>query len=144
MICCPDAANGAEATSRAANADFEKEVINSITKSASTCFDVKATVFANRDPISFGNVGFSWCLSFLAAANRCGRICNFSKSLVHSIPLMRYKWFPWRFIVKKLARRHGFLDPFSLLAQMRRFSQPSEVDRKSTRLNSSHVAISYA
>lgn len=40
---------------------------------------------------------------------------------------MRYNWFPWRFIVKKLARRHGFMDPLSILAQMQRFAQPSEV-----------------
>ncbi len=40
---------------------------------------------------------------------------------------MRYSWFPWKWIVKKLARRHGFLDPVSLLAQMQRFAQPSEV-----------------
>lgn len=40
---------------------------------------------------------------------------------------MRYKWFPWRWIVKRLARRHGFLDPLSILAQMQRFAQPSEV-----------------
>lgn len=40
---------------------------------------------------------------------------------------MRYTWFPWKFIVKTLARRHGFLDPLSLLAQMQRFAQPSEV-----------------
>jgi len=40
---------------------------------------------------------------------------------------MKYKWFPWRFIVKATARRHGFLDPLTILAQMRRFAQPSEV-----------------
>jgi hypothetical protein len=40
---------------------------------------------------------------------------------------MRYNWFPWKFIVKKLARRHGFLDPLTILAQMQRFAQPSEV-----------------
>lgn len=40
---------------------------------------------------------------------------------------MRYNWFPWKFIVKKLARRHGFMDPLTILAQMQRFAQPSEV-----------------
>ncbi len=40
---------------------------------------------------------------------------------------MKYKWFPWRLIVKNLARRHGFLDPLTILAQMQRFAQPSEV-----------------
>lgn len=40
---------------------------------------------------------------------------------------MRYTWFPWKFMVKTLARRHGFLDPVSILAQMQRFAQPSEV-----------------
>ena len=37
------------------------------------------------------------------------------------------KWFPWRFIVRRVARAHGFLDPIALLARLRRFAQPSEV-----------------
>ena len=37
------------------------------------------------------------------------------------------KWFPWRFIVRRIARAHGFLDPIALLARLRRFAQPSEV-----------------
>jgi len=32
-----------------------------------------------------------------------------------------------KYIVKNAARRHGFLDPISLFAQVRRFGQPSEV-----------------
>ncbi len=37
------------------------------------------------------------------------------------------KWFPWKFIVRRVARAHGFLDPIALLARLRRFGQPSEV-----------------
>ncbi|MFN2308299.1 MAG: hypothetical protein ABR553_00980, partial [Gammaproteobacteria bacterium] len=36
-------------------------------------------------------------------------------------------WMPWRFIVRHVARRHGFLDPFALLARLHNFAQPSEV-----------------
>jgi len=41
--------------------------------------------------------------------------------------MMWLKWFPWRFIVRRVAKAHGFLDPISLLARLRRFAQPSEV-----------------
>lgn len=37
------------------------------------------------------------------------------------------RWFPWRFILKRTARAYGFLDPLSVLARLRRFAQPSEV-----------------
>ncbi len=37
------------------------------------------------------------------------------------------KWLPWRFIVKRVARQHGFLDPISLLSKLHGFAQPSEV-----------------
>ncbi|NQU43049.1 hypothetical protein HQ520_07175 [bacterium] len=40
---------------------------------------------------------------------------------------MWLKWLPWQYIVRKLARSHGFLDPIALMAYARRFSQPSEV-----------------
>ena len=40
---------------------------------------------------------------------------------------MWLKWFPWRFVVRRVAKAHGFLDPIALLARLRRFSQPSEV-----------------
>jgi hypothetical protein len=40
---------------------------------------------------------------------------------------MRLKWFPWRFLVSRLARSYGFLDPFQWLNKMRRFAHPSEV-----------------
>lgn len=35
--------------------------------------------------------------------------------------------FPWRRLVRRIAHRKGFLDPLELLARLRRFSQPSEV-----------------
>ncbi|MEX0617762.1 MAG: hypothetical protein WD180_02265, partial [Pseudohongiellaceae bacterium] len=37
------------------------------------------------------------------------------------------KWLPWRFIVRYIARAHGFLDPLPVLASLRRFAEPSEV-----------------
>ena len=40
---------------------------------------------------------------------------------------MWMKWLPWRFLVRRVARAHGFLDPIALLARLHRFAQPSEV-----------------
>lgn len=40
---------------------------------------------------------------------------------------MWLKWLPWRFIIKYLAKSHGFLDPFSILSRLSSFAQPSEV-----------------
>lgn len=37
------------------------------------------------------------------------------------------KWLPWRFMVRRIATSHGFLDPISVLARLRRFAEPSEV-----------------
>jgi hypothetical protein len=33
----------------------------------------------------------------------------------------------WKYVIRRAARKYGFLDPFSLLAQIRRFAPPSEV-----------------
>lgn len=38
------------------------------------------------------------------------------------------QWLPWKFIIRYIARAHGFLDPIALLAHLHRFAQPSEVD----------------
>ena len=40
---------------------------------------------------------------------------------------MWLNWLPWKFIVRRLARSHGFLDPIALLSHVRRFAQPSEI-----------------
>ena len=40
---------------------------------------------------------------------------------------MWLKWLPWKFIVSRLAKSGGFLDPVSVLSHVQRFSQPSEV-----------------
>lgn len=40
---------------------------------------------------------------------------------------MRLRWFPWKFIIRRLARSHGFADPVGILSHLRRFAQPSEV-----------------
>lgn len=38
-----------------------------------------------------------------------------------------FKWFPWKYLVRRTAHAHGFLDPITLLAKIRKFAQPSEV-----------------
>ncbi len=40
---------------------------------------------------------------------------------------MWLKWSPWRFVVRRLARSYGFLDPIQWLNRMRGFAHPSEV-----------------
>lgn len=40
---------------------------------------------------------------------------------------MAWKWLPWKFLVRRAARKHGFLDPLAFMARLRQFAQPSEV-----------------
>ncbi|MEX1082584.1 MAG: hypothetical protein WEC99_11275 [Halofilum sp. (in: g-proteobacteria)] len=40
---------------------------------------------------------------------------------------MAVRWIPWRWIIRRAARAYGVMDPLTLAARMRRFSQPSEV-----------------
>ncbi|MBS3735443.1 MAG: hypothetical protein KGY99_11085 [Phycisphaerae bacterium] len=40
---------------------------------------------------------------------------------------MFLKWLPWKYLARRLAKAHGFLDPVSILARLERFAQPSEV-----------------
>ncbi len=37
------------------------------------------------------------------------------------------RWLPWKYLVKRAARAYGVLDPITLLARLRRFAQPGEV-----------------
>ena len=37
------------------------------------------------------------------------------------------KWLPWRYVVRFVAHKHGFIDPIALLARLHNFAQPSEV-----------------
>jgi len=37
------------------------------------------------------------------------------------------KWLPWRFVIRHVARRQGFLDLIALLSRLHGFAQPSEV-----------------
>jgi len=37
------------------------------------------------------------------------------------------RWLPWKFVIKRAAKRYGFIDPINLAARVRRFAQPSEV-----------------
>lgn len=40
---------------------------------------------------------------------------------------MKFNWLPWKFLIRTAAQSHGFIDPVRLLAQLSKFSQPSEV-----------------
>ncbi len=40
---------------------------------------------------------------------------------------MLLRWLPWKFIIRKIARSRGFLDPINLISQLQNFSKPSEV-----------------
>ncbi|MFW6335190.1 MAG: hypothetical protein ACOC0W_07945, partial [Desulfosalsimonas sp.] len=40
---------------------------------------------------------------------------------------MLTRWLPWKFIVRRAAKRFGIIDPIGLAAKVRRFSQPSEI-----------------
>lgn len=39
---------------------------------------------------------------------------------------MFFKWLPWNFILSRLAKSYGFIDPAMVLARIRSFSRPSE------------------
>src|SRR5918996_3139212 len=47
--------------------------------------------------------------------------------VVEVIVAMWFNWFPWRYLLRRAARAHGFMDPLALLARLSQFSQPSEV-----------------
>jgi hypothetical protein len=40
---------------------------------------------------------------------------------------MWMKWLPWRFLISRVARASGFLDPIGVLARLHGFAQPSEI-----------------
>jgi len=40
---------------------------------------------------------------------------------------MWMKWLPWRFLISRVARASGFLDPITVLARLHSFAQPSEI-----------------
>jgi len=40
---------------------------------------------------------------------------------------MRLHWFPWKYLIQRAARSYGIVDPITLLARLRKFSQPSDV-----------------
>lgn len=40
---------------------------------------------------------------------------------------MWLKWFPWKWMIRQTARRHGFMDPIWFWSVFQRFSQPSQV-----------------
>ena len=57
----------------------------------------------------------------------CFKWWVFRALLKERVYFMWWKWLPWRFLVKDVARRQGFLDPIKLLSQLENFAQPSEV-----------------
>lgn len=40
---------------------------------------------------------------------------------------MWWKWFPWRLVISRMARSHGFIDPMRVVSRLSRFAQPAEV-----------------
>src|SRR5262245_22246090 len=40
---------------------------------------------------------------------------------------MWLNWLPWRYVVRKVARARGFIDPITVLSHLHRFAEPSEV-----------------
>lgn len=37
------------------------------------------------------------------------------------------KIFPWKYFIRRIAKRHGFLDPLEVIARLQNFAQPAEV-----------------
>jgi hypothetical protein len=60
-------------------------------------------------------------LAMRATVDRYCALVSWSELLIGS------KWFPWRFIIRRFAGAHGFVDPIALLSHLHRFGQPSEV-----------------
>ncbi|MGE0610177.1 MAG: hypothetical protein AB7O62_24005 [Pirellulales bacterium] len=40
---------------------------------------------------------------------------------------MWLRWLPWRYIVRRVARARGFMDPISVLSRLHQFAEPAEV-----------------
>jgi hypothetical protein len=55
------------------------------------------------------------------------RLVRFRIHLIKERIRMFWKWFPWKYVIRRLARSHGMLDPIHLFARFSKFSQPSEV-----------------
>ena len=41
--------------------------------------------------------------------------------------MMFRKWLPWKYVVRRVARARGFVDPISVLSRLHSFAEPSEV-----------------
>jgi hypothetical protein len=52
---------------------------------------------------------------------------------------MWLQWLPWRWVIKNVARRKGFLDPIALISRLENFAQPSEVAAPTELLRSGAV-----
>ncbi|MDO8489217.1 MAG: GtrA family protein, partial [Candidatus Omnitrophota bacterium] len=47
--------------------------------------------------------------------------------LKKGVYFMWWKWVPWKFLVRDVARRQGLLDPIKVFSQLQNFAQPSEI-----------------
>ena len=57
------------------------------------------------------------------ASQHTGRLIEDKEAIAR----MWKKWFPWRWIVRTVAQKQGFLDPVAFLSKLQAFGQPSEV-----------------
>jgi len=57
----------------------------------------------------------------------CFKWWVFRTLLQKGLYFMWWKWIPWRFLVRDVATKQGFLDPIKVLSQLQNFVQPSEV-----------------
>jgi len=57
----------------------------------------------------------------------CFKWWVFRTLLKERVSFVWWRWLPWKFLLRDVARRHGFLDPIKLLSQLKNFAQPSEV-----------------
>jgi len=57
----------------------------------------------------------------------CFKWWVFRTLLQKGIYFMWWKWIPWRFLVRDVAAKQGFVDPIKVLSQLQNFVQPSEV-----------------
>ena len=57
----------------------------------------------------------------------CFKWWVFRAPLKDGVYFMWWKWLPWGFLVRAVARKKGFLGPVNIVSQLKNFAQPSEV-----------------
>lgn len=58
---------------------------------------------------------------------------------VNKAKVMLTKWFPWKYVVRRVARARGFVDPISVLSRLHSFAEPSVVTAPSELLRAGVV-----